>query len=166
MQNALHEETRGTAIPDDTHESRTVENAAGKSPGGPRKPVRFVTGWGREERIALLLLIGVTIIVLTCHLVFSSIGKAPFATPFSETSRDGDLVRFSGTVGRVSHTQEGGHLILSVDGLQVFVPSTAAQGHTFRIGDAVSLYGTVQTFRGEREIVVQQGPDIWIDGNP
>jgi DNA/RNA endonuclease YhcR with UshA esterase domain len=63
-------------------------------------------------------------------------------------------------VGRITHTQEGGHLILDVGGLQVFIPASAAQGHTFRMGDTISLYGTVQTYRGKREIVVQDGEDI------
>jgi len=127
------------------------------------RPVSIIAGWDRQERIALLLLVAVTLAVLAGHLILSSVGKAPFAHPYSNASHEGELVLFQGVVGRVTHTQTGGHLILEVEGHTIFVPASAARGHTFRIGDFISLYGTVQTYRGEREIVIQDGVDIWID---
>jgi hypothetical protein len=119
-------------------------------------------GWERQERLALLLLVLVTAAVLAGYLIFGTVGKAPFARPFSNASREGELVSYGGVVERVTHTREGGHLILDVQGVQVFIPATAAQGYTIVKGDAVSLYGMVQTYRGEREIVVQDRGDITI----
>ena len=128
-----------------------------------RTRISLFSGWERQERVALVLLVAVTIVVLAGHLVFSAVGKAPFARPYSDAAHDGDLVYLQGVIGRMAHTQEGGHLILEVEGLPVFVPASASQGHAFRMGDTISLYGTVQTYRGEREIVVQDGGDIWIN---
>ncbi|MDD1674350.1 MAG: OB-fold nucleic acid binding domain-containing protein [Methanomicrobiales archaeon] len=143
-------------VPHDSHPSEVSRKI-------PRPRLSIVAGWDRQERVALFLLVAVTIAVLTGHLVLGSVGKGPFAHPYSNASRDGELVLFQGIVERVTHTQTGGHLILEVEGFSVFVPAAAARGHAFRIGDTISLYGTVQTYRGEREIVVQDGTDIWID---
>ena len=47
---------------------------------------------GRQERNAILLLIGVAVIVIAAHLILTSVGKQPFARPFTNTTADGELV--------------------------------------------------------------------------
>jgi DNA/RNA endonuclease YhcR with UshA esterase domain len=114
----------------------------------------------RKERVALLLLAGVAVTVLAAHLVLSTVGKQPFAHPFSNTSADGELVFVEGTVDRAEVLANGGHLVLQVKNLSVFIPSQAAQNLTLHEGDIISAYGTVQTYRGKKEIVVNSRDDI------
>jgi len=113
-----------------------------------------------QERVALLLLAGVALTVLTAHLVLGTIGKKPFAHPFTSASADGELVLIEGTVDRAGILANGGHLVLQVNNLSVFIPSQAAQDLTLHEGDMISAYGTVQTYRGKKEIVVNSRDDI------
>src|SRR5208337_2731521 len=107
----------------------------------------------RQERVALLLLAGVVVTVLAAHLVLSTAGKQPFAHPFTNSSADGELVIIEGKVDRADVLANGGHLILQVNNLTVFIPSQAAQNLSLHDGDVISAYGTVQTYRGKKEIV-------------
>ena len=113
-----------------------------------------------QERVALILLVGVAVIVLAAHIALSAYGKQPFAHPFTNNSADGELVTVVGTVDRASVLQNGGHLVLQVNNLSVFIPSQAAQSLTLHEGDVISAYGTVQTYRGKKEIVVNSRNDI------
>ena len=114
----------------------------------------------RQERIALILLVSVAVIVIAAHLALSVVGKQPFAHPFTNASADGELVLIEGTVDRASVLENGGHLVLRVNNLSVFIPSQAAQNLTLHNGDIISVYGTVQTYRGNKEIVVNSRDDI------
>ena len=87
-----------------------------------------------------------------------------FASPFSPESPDGALVSLQGTVERVTVTETGGHMILRVDGIPVFVPASARGELILLEGDRVAVLGTVQTYRGEKEIVVQGRDDIRVLG--
>ncbi|MDI6718671.1 MAG: hypothetical protein QMD46_03555 [Methanomicrobiales archaeon] len=117
----------------------------------------------RQERIALLLLVGVTAAILLSQGVLTLIGKSAFASPLTNASREGELVVLEGTVDRVTHTREGGHLILSVNGMPVFVPSPVSAAVQVEPGSRVTVYGVVQTYRGEREIVVQSAGDVIVE---
>jgi len=114
----------------------------------------------RQERTAFLLLLAVCMIVAGAHLVLTGIGKAAFASPYSSQSREGDLVTLQGTVEKVTVTQSGGHLILRVDGIPVFVPASARGDLPVLAGDRVAVLGTIQIYQGEREIVVQSRGDL------
>ena len=48
--------------------------------------------FGRQERMAILLLLGVAVSVIAAHLILISLGKQPFAHPFTNSSADGELV--------------------------------------------------------------------------
>lgn len=115
---------------------------------------------GRQERMAILLLIGVAVIVAAAHLILTSVGKQPFAHPFANTTPDGELVYLEGPIDRVSLTKTGGHINLGIRNLTVFVPSQAARDLTFQKGQKVGLYGIVETYHGEKEIVVESAGDI------
>ncbi len=114
----------------------------------------------RQERTALILLVSVVAVVLAAHLLLDTFAKPLTASPYSETVDDGTLVILEGSVETVSSTQTGGHLLLSVAGVPVFIPAGSAAGLDLREGDSVSAYGIVQTYRGKREVVVNSPGDI------
>jgi hypothetical protein len=115
---------------------------------------------GKEEKIALLLLIGITMVTMVSYTVLESVGKGPFATQYEESTNDGALVSLQGDIEDVDILENGGHVILTISGIRVFIPAPVAAGYSFRKGDPVFLYGTVQTYRGDREIVVGAAGDI------
>jgi DNA/RNA endonuclease YhcR with UshA esterase domain len=115
---------------------------------------------GRQERTAIILLIGVAVMVIAAHLILTSVGKEPFARPFTNTTPDGELVFLEGTIDQATLTKNGGHVTLRIRNLTVFIPAQAARDHTFQKGQRISLYGTVETYRGEKEIVVNSAGDI------
>ena len=115
---------------------------------------------GRQERLAILLLLTVAAIVVAAHLVLEQVGKRPFTTEFSDLSRDGDLVIFSGIIESVSITKTGGHCVLKVDNLSIFIPGRIAAGQAFSPGTAITVIGTVQTYQGEKEVVIDSLSDI------
>ncbi|MEM2124633.1 MAG: hypothetical protein QXL43_04820 [Methanolinea sp.] len=114
----------------------------------------------RQEKIALALVIAVLVSVTIASILVESAGKEAFARPFSQDSREGELVFHGGTVEDARTTQAGGHQVLRVGGVRVFVPSHAARRGWPRAGDSVFVVGTVQIYRGEKEILVQSPGDI------
>ena len=121
---------------------------------------------GRQERIALVLLVGVALAVVTAHAVLSMIGKQPFSRPFTENTLDGELVSVEGRVKRATLLENGGHLTLLVGNITVFVPASSAQGLAVHKNDTVFVYGVVQTYRGKKEVVVNSAEDIRITAIP
>jgi hypothetical protein len=114
----------------------------------------------RQERAAMVLLLGVVITVIAAHLLLGSFGKQPFARPFTNDSPDGELVAATGMIDRVVITQNGGHMNVYTDVITIFVPAQVAQELTLQKGDTISVYGVVQTYRGKKEIVVNSIQDI------
>lgn len=121
---------------------------------------------GRQERIALLLLVGVAVTVVAAHTALSMIGKEPFAHPFTKNSPDGELVTVEGTIAKAALIENGGHLSLVVNNTSIFIPASAAQGIVVHKGDTIVAYGIVQTYRGEKEIVISSAEDIHITTIP
>jgi hypothetical protein len=113
-----------------------------------------------QERTALLLLAGVFAVLVAGHLVLSALGDATFATPYGPGSREGDLVFLSGVVRSVTPTSTGGHLIVTVNGTRVFIPSPASREVSLRVNDTVQIYGIVQVFQGNLEVAVRDAGDI------
>jgi len=122
--------------------------------------------FGRQERVALLLLVGVAVTVIAAHAVISMIGRQSFAHPFTCSSADGELVTVEGTVGRATILENGGHLVLQVNNISVFIPASAARNISVHKGDAILAYGIVQTYRGNKEIVVGSAEDFHITTVP
>lgn len=120
----------------------------------------------RQERIALLLLVGVAIIVITANSALTIIGKQPFARPFSENSPDGELVVIEGTVSRVTLIENGGHLSLLVANTTIFIPASAAGGLVIHRNDTVRAFGIVETYHGKKEIVISTAGDLLITTIP
>ncbi|MDD1666458.1 MAG: hypothetical protein LUQ23_02865 [Methanomicrobiales archaeon] len=114
----------------------------------------------RQERTAFILLVTVLAILLAGHLILTGLGKAPFASPYSDMSREGDLVFVMGPVGAITPTSTGGHLLLTVNGTRVFIPSPASREISLRVNDTVRIYGIVQIYQGTREVAVSDARDI------
>jgi DNA/RNA endonuclease YhcR with UshA esterase domain len=113
-----------------------------------------------QERVAILLLVGVTVSVIASYLLLTSIGKEPFASAFSNRSADGELVMVQGAIDQVTILENGGHVLLEIDGSTVFIPAQVAGDLSFARGANISLYGTVQTFHGKKEIIINSADDL------
>ncbi|MDD1702792.1 MAG: hypothetical protein LUQ31_07445 [Methanoregula sp.] len=116
--------------------------------------------FGHPERIAILLLLAVAAVVIAAHLVLVQIGKEPFASDYTEQSVDGTLVRLSGAIDQATVLKNGGHVLLSVKNTTIFIPSAVAGDRSFAKGSSVTLFGTVQTYQGKKEIVINSADDI------
>ncbi|MGB8220158.1 MAG: hypothetical protein WCE46_07225 [Methanoregula sp.] len=116
--------------------------------------------FGHQERVAILLLIAVALVVIAAHIALVQIGKAPFASAYSDQSADGALVSITGIIDQATVLKNGGHVILTVNNVTVFVPANVAGDRAFAKGTAVSLYGTVQTYQGKKEILISSADDI------
>lgn len=115
-----------------------------------------------QERTATLILTGVLILLAVMSFLIESAGKEQFATPFSETLEDGTLAVMTGTVTKAANTRTGGHLMLTIDNTSVFVPNGALENPETLNGHAVSVIGTVQTYHGKKEIIIERSDDIAI----
>ena len=120
----------------------------------------------RKERVALALLVGVALAVSAAALAFESVGKAPFYTQFTNETQDGAFVVLEGPVDKVTWTRDGAHLQMVVRGVNVFVPSAAEYGVLIAKGDNATLYGVVQTYRGEKEVMVESPGDLVVSHSP
>jgi DNA/RNA endonuclease YhcR with UshA esterase domain len=114
----------------------------------------------RQERLAILLLIGIVVAVIAAHLILGSLGKQPFSKPFANNSANGELVYIEGTIDQVTLTKTGGHLNLQIDNLTIFIPAQAARNLAVKKGENISVYGIVETYRGKKEIMVNSAEDI------
>jgi hypothetical protein len=134
-----------------------------ESIGNLNEPSQYSTMFERQERGAVLLLLGVACFVITAHLALGALGKQPFARPFTNNSADGELVITGGTINQISITQNGGHMNVYLANITIFIPAQIAQELTLRKGDSISVYGVVQTYRGKKEIVISSGKDISVN---
>ncbi|HSA38398.1 MAG TPA: hypothetical protein P5013_05855 [Methanoregula sp.] len=116
----------------------------------------------RQERVAILLLIGVAIAVIVAHSVLAGLGKQSFARPFTNTSSDGELVVVEGQIDQITLIKNGGHMTVNVNNLSIFLPVQVVQAVSLQKGDRISVYGIVQTYRGKKEIVVSTAEDIHV----
>jgi hypothetical protein len=131
-----------------------------ESIGNLNESPQYSTMFERQERVAVLLLLGVAFTVITAHLFLGTLGKQPFARPFTNNSADGELVTVDGTIDQITITNTGGHMNVYLANITIFVPAQIAQELTLKKGDAISVYGVIQTYRGKKEIVVSSGKDI------
>jgi hypothetical protein len=119
----------------------------------------------RQEKIALYLLIGVTIAVLCGYGILEMAGKEAFSTRYSGDSPDGAPVVHEGRITGYTLAKSGGHLILDVEGVTVFIPGQVAGQVLAKKDDRVRVLGIVQTYQGKKEIVVQNPRDLILQGS-
>ncbi|MCE5298230.1 MAG: hypothetical protein MUE45_07315 [Methanoregulaceae archaeon] len=120
----------------------------------------------RQERFAIVLLCAVSVTILAASFILTGTDKADLAAEYSPLSDEGTLVHLQGQVQEIRTTKTGGHVAASVNGTAVFIPADVAGTITLHPGDLVSLYGIVQTYRGEKEVVVNSPGDISIKNAP
>jgi hypothetical protein len=130
--------------------------------GDLNKPCQYSLMFGRQERVAMLLLLGVAVVVLSLHLALGTLGKQPFAHTFAQNSVDGELVSASGIIEQITYTKNEGHMNIYLNTTTIFIPSPIAQDLIFAKGDSISVYGVVQTYRGKKEIVLSSKKDIFV----
>jgi DNA/RNA endonuclease YhcR with UshA esterase domain len=128
--------------------------------GDINKPRQYSPMFGRQERMAILLLLGVAVVVIFAHLAISGLGKKPLSHPFAENSSDGELVSANGIIEQISYTKNGRHMNVYLNTTTIFIPAQIAQDMVLNKGDSISVYGVVQTYRGKKEIVISSEKDI------
>jgi DNA/RNA endonuclease YhcR with UshA esterase domain len=116
----------------------------------------------RQEKTALFILVCVVVVILTAHLLFDAFAMPLVAAPYSADVPDGTLVVLDGSIEEIRKTATGGHLILTVNGTTVFLPDNVAAALELHENGSVMLYGTVETYRGKREIVVNSPGDLQV----
>jgi len=114
----------------------------------------------RQERLAFYLLVAVAVGIILASLGLEGIDKGILAKDFCQTETDGTLVRLEGVIDELDWTETGGHLNIRLAGTPVFLPSNVADKLSIRKGDRVLIYGIIQTYRGEKEILVQEAKDV------
>jgi DNA/RNA endonuclease YhcR with UshA esterase domain len=114
----------------------------------------------RQEQTAVLLLVIVAATILAAHLLLAPAGREIAARPYTGDAVAGDLVVLEGTIEKVRSTRTGGHTVLVVRGVAVFVPADAAGNRSFTVGELLRVVGTVQYYQGEEEIAVEEYGDI------
>lgn len=115
-----------------------------------------------QERIALALLIGVCIAIISVQLLIDAVGWESFARPYDENCREGDLVRLEGTIETLALTSTGGHLVLEINGTRVFIPGEVASSLDLQEGDHISLIGVVSRYNGNPEVVLSSAEDLMV----
>lgn len=116
----------------------------------------------RQEKTALFVLVGVVAVVLAVHFLFGAVARPLVATPYSEEVPDGTLVVLEGGIDEIRKTTSGGHLILTINDTQVFLPQNVAAALELHENDSITLYGIAQTYRGKKEILVTSTADIQV----
>lgn len=114
-----------------------------------------------QEKTAI---VAISLIIITCvcgTVLLDSIGKEQFATPYTQGLAENTLVSLSGTISKVTAIT-GGHFILEVSGVSIFIPASAGAIPIMTVGDRVSLIGSVQNYKGKEEIIVADNKDITI----
>ena len=111
------------------------------------------------KRRAFLLLSVSLLLILLPHTLFSLAGPAFFSTPYDASRTDGERVQHAGLVEDIRETRTGGHMIITVSGVKVFIPG-GVRSPDLRIGDEVTVFGILSTYDGNREITIQRETDI------
>ncbi|MDD3407848.1 MAG: hypothetical protein PHP13_07180 [Methanomicrobium sp.] len=116
--------------------------------------------FGKEERLALILIVLVLMAVFTVHLFLSHIGRESFAGIYENTSAEGELVTFTGTITDLHATNTGGHLIIETDGPVIFFEKGKDHENFFKAGDKIKATGIISIYQGTREIIVEDIKEI------
>lgn len=106
---------------------------------------------GKTERKAAVILAVVVIILVLFY--FGSVFLFPNLgiTSYHKDLPDGSKVVFEGDVISSKITSSGGHVLMDLSGVSVFVENGAEQIF-WKAGDKIRVLGTVQTYGGKKEI--------------
>lgn len=112
------------------------------------------------EKKAFFLLLLTLCLILAASGFLEWTGRAQYASRYDPSLPDGALVWHEGRVEKVTRTKEGNHLLLRVSGVNVFIPSPASEKVEIAPNSVVRVVGRIQTYRGEREVVVTDEGEI------
>lgn len=107
----------------------------------------------KMEKKALAVLLAVTLILGLLFLWFGILNPDAGTVQYSENIPDKTRVTFTGEITSVKLTATGGHALLNVSGVTVFVEG-GAENIFYTAGDTVRVVGIADTYSGQREIVV------------
>lgn len=112
-----------------------------------------------SERHAVGILAVVIVLLAAFHIGVVLFVPDAGAVPYAADLADGTLVTHTGTVDNSLITKTGGHLILNVSGVDIFVPGGGSKLR-FLKGDRVEVRGIVETYAGKKEIMVNDADDV------
>lgn len=115
----------------------------------------------RPEHRAVVIMAAVILLLAVLYVGTIYLFPDGGAVPYQDDRQDGALVYLEGFVLDTKITSTGGHLIVNISGVDVFVPN----GGTELIllpGEHVRAVGKVDTYAGKKEIVTNGISDIRI----
>ena len=115
----------------------------------------------RPERRAVVIMVGVILLLAALYVGTMVMFPDGGAVSYQDDLADGALVYLEGVVFDTKITSNGGHLIVNVSGVNVFVPNGASESAILP-GDRVRVVGLVDTYAGTKEIVTNGIDDITI----
>ncbi len=113
------------------------------------------------ERRAVGIMIVVILLLAVLYIGTIYLFPDGGAVPYQDDRQDGALVYLEGFVLDTKITSTGGHLIVNVSGVDVFVPNGGSE-LILLPGDYIRVVGKVDTYAGKKEIVTNGISDIRI----
>lgn len=107
----------------------------------------------KTEKKSLHVLLAVTLILTGFYLCFGVLFPDAGLVPYTDSVPDKTRVTFTGEITSVKLTATGGHTLLNVSGVTVFVEG-GAENIFYTAGDTIRVVGITDTYAGQREIVV------------
>ncbi len=115
----------------------------------------------RPERRAIGIMAAVILLLAVLYVGTIYLFPDGGAVPYQDDRQDGALVYLEGIVLDTKITSTGGHLIVNVSGVDVFVPKGGTE-LVLLPGDHIRVVGKVETYAGNKEIVTNGISDISI----
>lgn len=115
----------------------------------------------RPEKEAVITLVIVVSALCLFWIILTICALDLGITAYSEDVSDGTRVSFEGIIENQKITATGGHLLLTVSGVTVFVQNGGSELR-YLPGDRIKVLGTAATYGGKREITVDRITDITI----
>lgn len=109
----------------------------------------------KPEKKAVVILLIVTALLALLFVATAYFIPDNGAVPYSKDLPTGSFVKLEGTVEDIRLTNTGGHLILSVSGVNVFVYKGGSDLNLMK-GDRVKILGKTEIYSGAEEIYVDK----------
>ncbi len=115
----------------------------------------------RPERRAVMIMTFVILLLAALYAGTMILFPDGGAVSYQDDRADGTLVYLEGVVFDTKITSTGGHLIVNVSGVDVFVSNGGSESALLP-GDRVRVVGLVDTYAGTKEIAVNSIDEITI----
>ena len=107
----------------------------------------------KMEKKAIGVLFAVVIILIIFYLCFGVLYPNAGVTQYTSETPEKARVTYEGIILESKITSTGGHVLLDVSGVTVFVED-GADNIFYKTGDRIRVTGIVETYGGSREISV------------